>query len=125
MFSFKQSGNFNNIEKFLKFVSDVKNFPNLDRYGREGVAALMAATPVDSGKTALSWDYEIVENQGSIAINWTNSNVNDGVSVALILQYGHGTGNGGYVKGIDYINPALKPLFEKIADSAWEEVVKA
>ena len=103
MFSFKQSGNFNNIEKFLKFVSDVKNFPNLDRYGREGVAALMAATPVDSGKTALSWDYEIVENQGSIAINWTNSNVNDGVSVALILQYGHGTGNGGYVKGIDYI----------------------
>ena len=125
MFSFKQSGNFNNIEKFLKFESDVKNFPNLDRYGREGVAALMAATPVDSGKTALSWDYEIVENQGSIAINWTNSNVNDGVSVALILQYGHGTGNGGYVKGIDYINPALKPLFEKIADSAWEEVVKA
>lgn len=125
MASIKHSGSFNKIEKFLNFVSDMRNMPNLDKYGREGVAALASATPVDSGKTAASWDYEIVEKRGSVTINWTNSNINDGVPVALVLQYGHGTRNGGYVKGIDYINPALKPLFEKIAESAWEEMVRA
>lgn len=124
MISFKQSGNFKYIENFLRRMAEIKAMPNLDKYGRQGVAALSSATPVDSGKTAESWDYEIEEKNGSVTITWTNSNINNRVPIALILQYGHGTRNGGYVRGIDYINPALKPIFDKIADSAWEEVVK-
>ena len=87
-----------------------------------GVDALAAATPVDTGKTAASWTYEIEKKNGSYSIVWLNTNVNKYVNIALILQYGHGTRNGGYVKGRDYINPAIQPIFDKIAEDAWREV---
>lgn len=122
MISFRQKGDFSKLEKMLK-NSFGKNYRKvLEQYGREGVAALAAATPKDSGKTAASWEYEIVEKSGQISIIWKNTNVNKGVNIAVILQYGHGTRNGGYVQGIDYINPALRPIFEKIADAGWKEV---
>lgn len=117
-----QSGNFNNTERFLNGAKklDVKRI--LESYAKEGVRALSSATPVDSGLTASSWDYKINISKGSYSISWTNSNVVDGVPIAIILQYGHGTGTGGYVQGRDYINPALRPIFDKIADSVWREV---
>lgn len=95
----------------------------LNKYGQRGVEALSHATPVDTGKTAASWSYEIQESDNSIEIIWSNSNVNKGLNIAILLQYGHGTRNGGYVVGRDYINPALQPLFDELADKAWEEVV--
>lgn len=94
----------------------------LDKYGRLGVEYLSSNTPKRSGKTAASWDYDIEERNGDYTIVWTNSNTNQQVNIALILQYGHGTGTGGYVRGIDYINPAMKPIFDNIADDAWKEV---
>lgn len=97
----------------------------LDRFGQEGVAALSSATPVDSSFTANSWDYEVVETGNSYSIIWTNSNVVNGVPVAILLQYGHGTGTGGYVQGRDYINPAIKPIFDKIAKEVWKVVTSA
>ena len=97
-------------------------FRNLEKYAREGVTALASATPVDSGTTAASWGYEIQKRHGKVSIYWTNSNINNGVPIAVILQYGHGTNNGGYVQGRDYINPAIRPIFDKIADNAWKEV---
>lgn len=122
MISFRQKGDFSKLEKMLK-NSFGKNYRRvLEQYGREGVAALAAATPKDSGKTASSWEYEITEKNGQLSVTWKNTNVNDGVNIAVILQYGHGTRNGGYVQGIDYINPALRPIFEKMADAAWKEV---
>lgn len=122
MISFRQKGDFSKLEKMLKnsFGRDYRRV--LEQYGREGVAALAAATPKDSGKTASSWEYEITEKNGQLSVTWKNTNVNDGVNIAVILQYGHGTRNGGYVQGIDYINPALRPIFEKMADAAWKEV---
>lgn len=119
---FNHRGNFNNTERFFKRARKMDFFRNLEKYAREGVAALSSATPVDSGLTAASWDYEIVKKKGSISIYWTNSNINAGVPIAVILQYGHGTNNGGYVQGRDYINPAIRPIFDKIADNAWKEV---
>ena len=119
---FKHRGNFNNTERFFKRARKMDFFRNLEKYAQEGVAALSSATPVDSGLTAASWDYEIVKKKGSISIYWTNSNINTGVPIAVILQYGHGTNNGGYVQGRDYINPAIRPVFDKIADNAWKEV---
>lgn len=95
-----------------------------DRYGREGVAALSSATPVDTGKTASSWYYQIENKKGSVTISFHNSNIQNGVPIAIILQYGHGTRNGGWVQGRDYINPAIQPIFDRIADSAWKEVTK-
>ncbi len=96
----------------------------LDRYGREGVAALAAATPVDTGATAASWYYRIENQKGSVTISFYNSNIQNGVPIAIILQYGHGTGTGGWVQGRDYINPAIQPVFDKIAREAWREVTK-
>ena len=130
MIKIKQRGSFDHLETLLKKIKDVVDHDlrsKLDGYGRAGVNALAAATPVDSGETANSWDYTITEGKNSITITWTNSNVEDGIDVpiAVILHYGHATGNGGYVQGIDYINPALKPLFDEIAIKAWEEVTKA
>lgn len=122
MIRFRHRGNFNNTERFFNRALKGDFFTSLDRFAREGVAALSAATPKDTGKTASSWDYEIVKSRGKVSIYWTNSNINKGVPIAVILQYGHGTNNGGYVEGIDYINPALKPIFDKIADQAWKEV---
>ena len=122
MIAITQSGNFNNTERFLKGAKklDIKRI--LESYGREGVRALASATPVDSGLTADSWGFRVTISKGSFSIVWTNSNVVKGVPIAIILQYGHGTGTGGYVQGRDYINPAIQPIFQKIADSVWLEV---
>ena len=100
------------------------NLGLLDRYGREGVAALASATPVDSGETANSWYYEIENKKGSATIRFCNSNINKGVPIAIILQYGHGTGTGGWVQGRDYINPAIRPVFDSLVQSAWREVTR-
>lgn len=108
------SGKFKNTSKWLKKLKQAEFLGKLDQYGQEGVAALQAATPVRSGATASSWSYEIVQDKNSATIKWTNSNINDGVPIALLIQYGHGTGTGGYVPPIDYINPAMRPVFESI-----------
>ena len=122
MISFRQKGDFSKVTKYLAKVKDVAKLNNLDKYGREGVAALASATPVDSGLTANSWSYKIERQNGSVSISFHNSNINKGVPIAIILQYGHGTRNGGWVEGRDYINPAIQPIFDKIADAAWKEV---
>ena len=106
----------------MKRCSNLSLDELLDRYGQEGVEALAKATPKDTGKTAASWGYTVTKGKESIAITWRNSNIVDGVPIAVILQYGHGTRNGGYVEGVDYINPAMRPIFERIAARAWGEV---
>lgn len=123
MVIFKHRGSFKNTENFLSKAQKAEHFRVLDKYAKEGVSALMGATPVDTGKTANSWDYEINVSNGSYSISWTNSNVIDGVPIAIILQYGHATRNGGYVQGRDYINEALKPIFDRIANEVWREVI--
>ena len=117
-------GNFDNTEKLLKRIKNRDYLKVLDKFGQQGVTALSGATPTRSGKTASSWDYEVLVSGGSVILQWTNSNINNGVSIAIILQYGHGTRNGGYVVGRDYINPAMRPLFDKMADEAWKAVIK-
>lgn len=125
MITIKQKGDFSKLTRYLvKAKKAVVNI-DLDKYGREGVAALASATPVESGKTAESWYYEIVRNNGTASIAFYNSNIQNGVPIAIILQYGHGTRNGGWVSGRDYINPAVQPIFDKIANEAWREVTKA
>lgn len=122
MIVFKHRGKFKKVEKFLTRNQRLEYIKILDKYGREGVAALQAATPVDSGETAGAWGYKIQIFGRSFNITWTNSNVVDGVPIAIIIQYGHATRNGGYVQGKDYINPALKPIFDRLVDEAWREV---
>ena len=124
MISFRQKGNFSKLTRFLEKAKNVVRIGDLDKYGREGVAALSSATPVDSGLTASSWYYKVEHTNGSAKINFYNSNIQNGVPIAIILQYGHGTGNGGWVQGRDYINPAIQPIFDKIAENAWREVTK-
>lgn len=124
MITFRQKGDFSKLTRYLERVKEVAKLGDLDRYGREGVAALASATPVDTGLTANCWYYEIVNKNGSVEISFHNSNVNKGVPIAIILQYGHGTRNGGWVEGRDYINPAIRPIFDRIADDAWKEVTK-
>lgn len=123
--TFQLSGSFKNTEAFLKKLSSGTIFQALSSYGAMGVSALAAATPVDSGETASSWAFEVTQSKGGWQITWTNSHVVDGVPIAIILQYGHGTGTGGYVAGRDYINPALQPVFDKIADGVWKAVTSA
>ena len=123
MITFKQTGNFNKTIRFLEKNKILQYKQILDRYAREGLMALKAATPVESGETATAWNYKITQTGTTIKITWTNSHVVDGVPIAILLQYGHATRNGGYVQGKDYINPALKPVFDKIAEEAWKEVV--
>lgn len=118
-------GDFSKTFKFLQKVDNLQLRQILERYAQEGVSALSSATPVDSGATANSWGYEIVSKGDSHTIYWTNTNSNKGVYIAVILQYGHGTGTGGYVAGRDYINPAMRPIFDRIAEEAWREVVNA
>lgn len=113
------------VDGFLEKTLEAAKLGNLDKYGRMGVEALLAATPVDTGLTARSWYYEIERKNGQVSINFCNSNIQNGIPIAVILQYGHATGNGGWVEGRDYINPALRPIFDEIAESAWEEVTKA
>ena len=122
MITFKHKGNFKHTDQFLKGAKEKRYLKVLEKYGKEGVAALAAATPIDSGLTSESWDYKIQNGSDGYKIMWTNSNVNDGVPIAIIIQYGHGTGTGGYVQGRDYINPAMRSVFDNIADKAWEEV---
>ena len=118
-------GDFNNTFRFLNKMSKFQINKILEKYGQIGVEALRSATPIDSGKTAESWGYEISVGKEGATIYWTNTNQNKGVYIAVILQYGHGTGTGGYVQGIDYINPAIRPVFDKIAEEAWMEVVNS
>lgn len=122
MIRFTHKGDFSKLNRFLERAKNVVKMGDLDKYGRAGVAALSSATPVDSGKTADSWYYEIERQNGRATINFLNSNVNQGVPIAIILQYGHGTGTGGWVEGRDYINPALQPIFDEIVNDARKEV---
>lgn len=124
MITFRQKGDFSKLTRYLERAKEVIKLGDLDKYGQEGVDALSSATPVDSGLTASSWYYKIENKNGSAIISFHNSNVNNGVPIAIILQYGHGTSTGGWVEGRDYINPAILPIFEKIANDAWEEVTK-
>ncbi len=122
MIKFVQKGNFNNTDRFFNKAKKLKYQHILEKYGEKGVQVLASATPIDSGLTAESWSYEIVVSNGLYSIYWKNSNINDGVPIAIILQYGHGTGTGGYVQGREYINPAIKPIFDELAKSVWQEV---
>lgn len=122
MIQFKHSGDFKHAEALFKNVAKRRAQSILAKYGQAGVDALAAATPSRTGETAALWSYEIVETRSGYSIYWSNSHVNRGVNIALILQYGHGTGTGGYVRGIDYINPAIRPIFDEIANAAWKEV---
>ena len=124
MIKFRQKGDFSKLTRYLEKVKEVVKLGDLDKYGRAGVAALASATPVDTGLTASSWYYEISNKNGSAIISFHNSNIQNGVPIAIILQYGHGTRNGGWVEGRDYINPAIRPIFDRIADDAWKEVTK-
>ena len=124
MISFRHKGNLTSTRRFLERAKEVVNLSELDKYGREGVSALASATPVDSGLTAQSWYYEIEHHKGSTTITFNNSNIQNGIPIAILLQYGHGTRNGGWVQGRDYINPAIQPIFDRIANDAWKEVTK-
>ena len=125
MITFRQKGDFSKTTRFLKRAKEAVRVRDLDRYGREGVAALASATPVDSGLTASSWYYKIENTDGRISLSFLNSNNQNGVLIAIIIQYGHGTGTGGWVEGRDYINPAIQPIFDKIVNNAWREVTKS
>ena len=124
MISFNQKGDFSKLTSFLEKAKEGAHMSILDKYGREGVAALSAATPVDSGLTASSWYYKVEYTKRGASIGFYNSNIQNGIPIAVILQYGHGTRNGGWVEGRDYINPAIQPIFDKIANEAWREVTK-
>lgn len=124
MISFRQKGDFSKLTRYLERVKEAVHMGYLDKFGREGVAALASATPVDSGLTANSWYYQIENKKGFVTITFHNSNFQNGVPIAIILQFGHGTRNGGWVQGRDYINPAIQPIFDEIANEAWKEVTK-
>lgn len=122
---FVQHGDFSKTEKFFERCKNLFHAGVLDKYGREGVAALSMATPVDTGKTAASWRYRVAYNKNSVSIEWINDNsTKTGIPIAVLIQYGHGTGNGGYVRGRDFINPAIQPIFDKITDAIWKEVTR-
>lgn len=124
MITFRQKGDFSKLNRYFKRVKEVVKVGDLDRIGREGVQALSSATPRDTGLTAASWKYSIERSSNRVSIKFDNTNIQNGVPIAIILQYGHGTRNGGYVQGRDYINPAIQPIFNKLAKDAWEEVTK-
>jgi hypothetical protein len=124
MISFKQKGNFSKVTRYLQNIKSRIFGIDFDKYGQAGVAALKSATPIDSGETADSWYYDIKKDSGKVTISFNNSNIQNGVPIAVILQYGHGTRNGGWVQGRDYINPTIQPVFDDITDKAWKEVTK-
>lgn len=124
MISFRQKGDFSKLSTFLEKVKGAVKLSDLDKYGREGVNALSSMTPIDSGLTASSWYYKILRTNEGVRIQFLNSNINQDVPIAIILQYGHSTNNGGWVEGRDYINPAIQPIFNKIAEEAWKEVTR-
>ena len=125
MITIRQKGDFSKLTKYLNKVSKAADIRNLDKYGRRGVAALSSATPKDTGLTASSWSYEVVQSKQSISIEFHNTNIQNGIPIAIILQYGHATKNGGWIEGRDYINPAIQPIFDEIVAEAWKEVTKA
>lgn len=122
MIVFSQQGNFEKATSFLERLKEIVHKSELDKYGKAGVEALRQATPLDSGKTADAWYYEIEHGHEQVRLQFCNSNINEGVPIAIILQLGHGTGTGGWVEGRDYINPAIQPVFDKLANDAWKEV---
>jgi hypothetical protein len=124
MLTFRHKGDFSKTSRFLERAKEAVRLGDLDRYGREGVTALASATPVDTGLTANSWQYKIERSNGSVSISFNNTNIQNGVPIAIILQYGHGTRNGGWVEGRDYINPVIQPIFDRLANEAWKEVTK-
>ena len=124
MIKFENKGDFSKTTNFLTNLKRSKLVKDLDKFGRKGVEALKSVTPIDTGLTASSWHYEIIEEKKSTKINFCNSNIQNGVPIAIILQYGHGTRNGGWVEGRDYLNPAIQPLFDDIVNNAWHEVTK-
>ena len=124
MITISSKGSFSNTEKFLK-RSIISNYNSIfEKYGKEGVRLLSSATPVDTGKTSESWTYEVKKSKSGISIEWSNSNVVNGVQIAVIIQYGHGTQNGAYIQGQDYINPVIKPLFDILTNDIWKDVSK-
>lgn len=128
MLKIKSEGEFKNLTKFLDKAKDTRHLmmlAGIERVAKDGVEALRAATPQKTGTTANSWSYEIEDDDGKIVVYWSNDNVNDNVNIAIILQYGHATGTGGYVEGIDYINPALEPIFDTITEDMWEVVTSS
>ena len=126
MITIRCRGNYNKTEKFLKDAKDLNELRQImEKYGREGVAALSALTPIDSGETASSWDFEVIQESDGISLVFTNnSTTKTGIPIAILLQYGHGNGRGGYVRGRDFINPAVQPIFDRLADEAWKEVTR-
>ena len=124
MITVRHKGDFSKTIRYFAKVKDTVKVRDLDRFGKEGVAALASATPIDSGETASQWYYEIKRGGGSTVITFNNSNIQNGVPIAIILQYGHATRNGGWVQGRDYINPAIQPIFDNIAEEAWKEVTR-
>lgn len=124
MIKISNKGDFSKTYKFFKGISRGDMYRRLDAYGRKGVEALASATPVDTGVTANSWSYEIKKYKHGLSITWINSNLINGIPIVVLLQYGHATRNGGFVEGRDFINPAIQPIFDQIAESAWKEVTK-
>ena len=124
MIKIRHKGNFVKLSSYLEKAKKSVRITNLDKYGREGVAALASATPVDTGLTASSWEYKVERENGLVKLTFYNTNIQNGIPIAIILQYGHGTRNGGWVEGRDYINPAIQPIFDRIANDAWREVTK-
>lgn len=124
MISFTQRGSFKNTERYLSKLKSQQAFAILNKYGEMGRNALSNATPLESGRTAQGWTYTIQSRAGYHSIRWHNSHIEDGVNIAVILQYGHGTGTGGYVQGRDYINPAVRPIFDQILNEVWKEVTQ-
>lgn len=123
MITIRQKGDFSKTTKFFQRALETIKLSDLDYYGRKGVEALSSATPQDTGETAKSWEYRIEHKKGSIALTFYNTNTTeDGIPIAILIQYGHVTGNGGYVQGRDYINPAIQPIFDEIANTIWKEV---
>lgn len=125
MIKLSSTGDWTKTQKFLDTMKSGRIFNKLNSYGRMGVDALSSATPVDTGRAAHSWTYQVGTSGGLYSISWLNTDVEGGVNVAIILQYGHGTGTGGYVQGRDYINPAMRPVFDRIAEAVWREVQNA
>lgn len=124
MLRISASGSFKRTSSFLTGLQRGDLYRNLNRYGQMGVDALARATPRETGLTASSWDYRIENKRGRVTISWFNTNTVGNVNVAILLQYGHGTGTGGYVQGYDYINPAIRPIFDAIANDVWNQVTK-
>lgn len=124
MIKFENKGDFSKTTNFLTNLKRSKLVKDLDKFGKKGVEALKSVTPINTGLTANSWYYEIIEENNSTKINFCNSNIQNGVPIAIILQYGHGTRNGGWVEGRDYINPAIQPIFDAIVNNAWKEVTR-